>query len=239
MPLIELKKKVFSAIDEYAAGYENQPVLRALVQLFPFGGPTDFLLGWKATNIYKRRIEELLDTLVVQLSAVDQNSLNRDFIESEEFFGVFVSSLEIAARAVSARKRRHVAQFLSGTIRDGRTHDLSEQIAEDLRVLKDFHLTVLTSIPRSLIPNVLRPNSNDRVIDSHKLREITGFDWPEFNKAMCDIERVGFIKHGSEATGWEDGDWQVCRPTHYLKIFNAAISDTGPPDEASIGSSLT
>ena len=238
--MIELRKKVSSVIDEYAAGYENEPVLRALVQLFPLGGPTDFLLGWKATSIYRQRIEELLNTLVAQLAAVEQNSLSRDFIESEDFFAVFVSSLEIAARAVSARKRRHVAQFLFGTIRNGRTHDLSEQIAEDLRVLQDFHLTVLTSIPRSLIPNVLRPNSNDKVIDSHKLREMTGFDWPIFNTAMSDIERLGFIKHSSEATGWEDGDWQVGRPTHYLKIFNAAICDTVPPkDEASNGSSPT
>ena len=227
MIVINLKKKVSSLIDQYAAGYENEPVLRALVQLFPLGSPTDFLLGWKATNIYKRRIEELLDTLIVQLAAVEETSLNRDFIESEAFLAVFMSSLEIAARAASARKRQHVAQFLSGTIREGRTHDLSEQIAGDLRVLHDFHLTVLTLIPKALVPNVLRPNSNDQVIDSHKLRDITCFNWAVFNKAMSDIERLGFIKYSSEATGWQDGDWKVCRPTHYLKIFNAAICDAG------------
>jgi len=222
----DLGRKAMGVIEEYASSYQNDQVLRALFQLLPFGAQSDFLLARKVTDLYQRRLEELLKTLVDNLSAVERDSLNLKFFETEEFLSIFVQTVEMTMRTVSAKKRRHAAEFLSGVIRAGCTDDLSEQIEEDLRFVQDFHLTVLASIPQSLVQNQLRSKSADFIIDFQKLRETTGFDWLIFNKAICDLETRGFIKRTSEATGWQDGVWQTCRPTQYLSTFNAAVCNS-------------
>lgn len=205
----DLRKRATIVIDEYGAGYDNEPVLRALFQLLPFGAPADFLLARRAMNVYKQRLEELLKTLVDNLSSFERDSLKFEFFESEEFLSIFIRTVELTMRTVSVKKRRHAAEFLSGIIRAGRTDDLSEQIEEDLRFVQDFHLTVLAFIPQSLIQNQLRSKSADLIIDFQKLRQITGFDWPVFNKSICDLETRGFIKRTSEATGWQGGDGRL------------------------------
>lgn len=82
-------------------------------------------------------------------------------------------------------------------------------------------------MPQSLVPNVLRSEEwreKDKVIDVHKLREIVGIEWGIFNKGMSDLERFGFIHYTSEGTSWVDGDIRTCRPTHYLAVFNEAVT---------------
>ena len=213
---------------EFLRGYEKEPVLRALVQLFfPFGGPTDFLLAWKATNLYQERVLELFESIVNSVSGLEEQTLNKEFLYSEDFFEILGTCIETVARTASKNKRRYVAAFLSGTMIQGRTHDLSKQIAEDLRVLQDFHLQILASLSDSLIPNVLAPEKArelDKIIDLHKLKEITGMDWSVFNKGISDIERLGFIKHSSEATAWVGGDVQVCRKTGYFAMFKDTLA---------------
>lgn len=197
-------KKVEDLRSEFSTGYEKEPILRALIQLlFPFGGPTDFLLAWKATNSYQRRVQALLESLVLSVSNLEERTLNKEFIHSEEFFELLGTCVEIVARTVSEDKRKHVAAFLVGTIKNGQTHDLTQQISEDLRVLQDFHLQMLAAIPDSLVPNILAPvdeRTSNQVIDLHKLREFVGMDWVAFNKGRTDLERLGFIKYDSEAT---------------------------------------
>jgi len=214
---------------EFLTGYEKEPILRAMVQLlFPFGGPTDFLLAWKATNSYQRRVQALLESVVLSVSNLEERTLNKKFLYSEEFFELLGTSIEIVARTVSENKRRQVAAFLVGTIKRGETHDLSQQIAEDLRVLQHFHLQMLASLPESLIPNILAPvaeRASDRVIDLHKLRAIVDIDWAVFNKGRTDLERLGFIRYDSEATGWVGGDMGNYRTTGYFTIFKDSLAE--------------
>jgi hypothetical protein len=134
-------EKVKELLSEFLTAYEKEPILRAIIQLlFPFGGPTDFLLAWKATNSYQRRVQALLESVVLSVSNLEERTLNKEFLYSEEFFELLGTCVEIVARTVSENKRKHVAAFLVGTIKKGQTRDLSQQIAEDLRALQDFHL---------------------------------------------------------------------------------------------------
>lgn len=215
-------------VDRMLAWYESQPWLRAVIQAIPFGGGSaDTLLAWRALNLNKRRVEELLVNISERLSSVEESSLDGEFLQSEQFFDLLRNCADIVARTSSEYKRKHVADFLTGTIVRGQVHDLSQQIAEDLRVIQDFHLQIITSLPQSLVPNVLRSEDIrevDKVIDFHKLREIVGMGWGVFNKGISDLERLGFIRYRSEATSWVDGDVRTCRPTHYLAIFNDAVA---------------
>jgi len=221
-------ERVRGLLGEFVEGYEKEPVLRALIQcLFPFGGPTDFLLAWKATNSYQERVQALFESIVLSVSNLEEQTLNMEFLYSEEFFEILGTCVEIVARTASENKRRYVAAFLAGTIKQGQIHDLSQQIAEDLRVLQDFHLQILASLPDSLVPNVLAPEKErtlHRVIDLHKLREIVVMDWAVFNKGGTDLERLGFIKYDSEATSWVDGDIGNYRITGYFTMFKDSLA---------------
>jgi hypothetical protein len=223
-----LIERVKELLDEFLAGYEKAPILRALIQLlFPFGGPTDFLLAWKTTNSYQQRVLALFETIVLDVSNLEERTLNKEFLYSEEFFELLGTCVEIVARTSSENKRRHVAALLVGAIKQGQTHDLSQQIAEDLRVLQDFHLEMLASLPDSLTPNLLAPENErtlHKVIDLHKLREIVGMDWAVFNKGRTDLERLGFIKYDSEATAWIGGDVGNYRITGYFIMFKDSLA---------------
>ena len=214
--------------DEFCQAYQNEPALRVLIQLlFPFGGPADFLLSWKATNLYQQRVLALFESVVSGVSNLEEQTLRKDFLSSEEFIELLGACVEIVARSANENKRKHVAAFLKGTIKSGKTQDLSQQIANDLRDLQDFHLRFLASIPYSLVPNVLAPSDEraaSRVIDLHKLREIVDMDWAVFSKARADLERMGFIRYDSEATGWAAGDIGNYRTTGYFKVFRESLS---------------
>ncbi|MBC8029040.1 MAG: hypothetical protein H7Z16_02930 [Pyrinomonadaceae bacterium] len=224
-----LTEKVKELLSEFLTGYEKEPILRALVQLlFPFGGPSDFLLAWKATNLYQQRVQALLESVVISVSNLEERTLNKDFLYSEEFLELLGTCIEIVARTASERKRKYIAAFLVGTIKSGQAHDLSQQIAEDLRVLQDFHLQMLTSVPDSLLPNVLAPvdeRASHRVIDLHKLRAIVEMDWAVFSKGRTDLERLGFIRYDSEATAWAGGDIGNYWITGYFTIFKDSLAE--------------
>lgn len=217
-----------NAIDSALVWYQSQPWFRAVIQFIPFcGGPIDTVLASRADNLNKERVEELFSNVSKSLSKIEESSLNKVFLQSEEFFDLLRSCAETVARTVSEYKRNHVAAFLGGTIKQGQTHDLSQQIVEDIRLIQDFHLHILNTLPQSLTSNILRPEGereSDKVIDLHALKEATGLDWGVFNKGISDLERLGFINYSSEATVWGGGSVDVCRATRYLNIFREAVS---------------
>lgn len=126
-------------VDRMLAWYEGQPWLRAVIQAIPFGGGSaDTLLAWRALHLNKRRVEELFGSISERLSSVEESSLDEEFLQSEQFFDLFRNCADIVARTSSEYKRKHVADFLAGTIVRGQVHDLSQQIVEDLRVARTF-----------------------------------------------------------------------------------------------------
>ena len=223
---IALTDRVRELSDEFSQAYQNEPALRVLIQLLPRGGMVDFLLSQKATNLYQQRVLALFESLISNMSNLEEQTLRKDFLFSEEFIELFETCVEIVARSANENKRKHVAAFLEGTIKSGKTQDLSHQIANDLRDLQDFHLRFLASIPDSLVSNVLATSDEraaSRVIDLHKLREIMGMDWAVLSKARADLERMGFIRYDSEATGWAGGDIGNYRTTGYFKVFRESL----------------
>src|SRR5215218_5843715 len=125
-------------VDRMLAWYESQPWLRAVIQAIPFGGGSaDTLLAWRALHLNKRRVDELLANISERLSSVEESSLDEEFLRSEQFFDLLRSCADIVAKTSSEYKRKHVADFLAGTVVRGQVHDLSQQTAEDLRVIQD------------------------------------------------------------------------------------------------------
>ncbi|MFN2455775.1 MAG: hypothetical protein ABR577_16315 [Pyrinomonadaceae bacterium] len=213
------------SFNDLLRGYEKEVLLRVLTQLLvPVCGPIDSVLTRKATDSYQDRVLELFESIIRDLSNIEDHAIRREFVYSEEFFELLGTCVDTVARTASQNKRRYVAAFLAGTIKRCRIHDLSQQIAEDLRGLQDFHLHILTLLPQHLTKVTTSTNVLVEVIDIHGLQNNTGLDWGVFNKGICDLERLGFIHQDSVGMTFEEGSMMVYRATKYLNIFSDSLA---------------
>ncbi len=203
-------------IDKMLVLYESQPWMRAIVQAVPWaGGSVDTLLAWRAIYLNKQRVEELFSNISERLSNIEESTLNEDFLQSEEFFELLRSCIDVVSRTASEYKRNYVADFLAGTIKRSEIHDLSLQIAEDLRVLQDLHLHILS----------LLPEKAGTIINFHEVREKAAMDWSIFNKGTSDLERLGFIRLDSDDSLFNGGGhFMVHRVAQYTVIFKKSTT---------------
>lgn len=215
----------FTSIDRSLLWYESHPWIRAVVQAVPYGGGSlDTLLAWRAVYLNKHRAEELLNNVSERLSNVE--NLSESFLRSEDFFELLRTCLDVVSRSANESKRKYVADFLAGTIRRGCTHDLSQQIAEDLRAVQDFHLEIVTLIPHHMKTVTTSTKLQIDIIDFSSLRTTSNFDNGLFNKAISDLGRLGFVAQTSIGSTREEGSIMVFRPTKYLGIFKDSLAAT-------------
>lgn len=128
---------------EMLTEYEKSYFFRAIVQAVPYGGSIDTLLAGRASEINKRRLDELLSNLSQRLDVMDQSMIRHEYLGSEEFFDLLRSAVEVVIKCSDDGKRKLVADFLVGDAINPEPNDLSFQVVEDLRVLQAFHLQVL------------------------------------------------------------------------------------------------
>lgn len=215
-----LIEKCRATFYELLGRYKKEVVLRLLIQLlFPAWGPFDSLLGKKDTDFYQDRVLKLFETIIRDVSNLEEEAVRKQFICSEEFLELLGSCVDTVARTASRNKRRYVAAFLSGTIRQATIHDLSQQIAEDLKVLQNFHLHLLALLPNHLKKTLTSTRLSIEIIDIQELQEHSHMDWGIFNKGMSDLERLGFVGQISIGATMEEGSIMVFRPTKYFEIF--------------------
>lgn len=125
------------SIQEISRWYESNLIARILVNAIPkIGGSLDVALSSKWDKIQKKRADDLLQKLEIELADLKEQMLDKSVLESEEFFDLVY---EIARMAVSNRCpeiRTASARVLKASI------SKKEKIVnlEDLvRQMSDFH----------------------------------------------------------------------------------------------------
>ena len=206
------------SFDKIVQWYEKQPWLRAVVQAVPYaGGPADTLLAWRGVHVNQKRVMELFRHVNDRVSALEGSKLSHEFLGSGEFFEILRSCVEAAARAADTEKRKKVANYLAGTIERGTITDLSQQIAEDLKLLQPLHLKIIEALP------------NQSEVEVHRdfpPAPISGMDLAFYQKGLADLERLGYIRfHRSGGTiNAGGGHWAT---TKYLVIFKREVLGHG------------
>lgn len=157
--------------------YQRQPVLRALVQLVPFG------LGSAAdtamTAALARYEEERLRTFFDELAA-GHVELTPDAAESEEFLHAFLATTAAARRTRRREKIRYLAQLLRSTFSEQPPQSIDEyeellSIVEDLSA-RELQILALLATAERAAP--LRGDEND-------LGRANAI-WPFFEKFVFD-----------------------------------------------------
>src|ERR687885_372151 len=94
-------------VDAAVQQYDDTYPLRALVAALPYlGGPLDVLLSGRGQQIRNERRRQLIEDLQQETTALATAKVDRDFLESEDFYDWFVLLLEQALRTNHADKLR-------------------------------------------------------------------------------------------------------------------------------------
>lgn len=216
--------------NEIIEGYSDATELRVVLQGIASGisavgnvpligsvfAALDTYISGKASELYKRRVESLIENISIRITNLDDFKVNKEYLESEQFFETFVKGLKVAGESADQEKRQLVADYLVGKVGgsadSGQVDPYSDQVLEDLRVLKPFHLRVLKNLDNNSHVDMARPPEN-----------LHDMELPLYQKAVSDLERLGFIQFedGGGALSGGGGRW---RTTNYLKVFKLIVS---------------
>lgn len=144
----EDKNSLEKVSDRATVAYSGLSWLRLLVTSVPYiGGPIDLIMSTQAGKFIQKRIETLLQNLANEVEKLDEKTIDKEFLESEEFFDLLALAMEAAARTRHKEKICLYARVLSGaTITHKRKHDDPEQYLKILSELSLRELQLLAAI---------------------------------------------------------------------------------------------
>jgi len=110
--------------------YSNSPILRSMVNLIPYvGGAIDVLITTRIQEISWKRLNTYLDQLQKQFENVDESKINKEFLQSEEFYDLFLQTARASTRTRSEQK----IKLFSSIIKNAITKEFSNPLSpEDL-----------------------------------------------------------------------------------------------------------
>jgi len=111
---------------EIIEGYADATELRVVLQGIASGISTvgnvpaigsvfaalDTYLCGKASELYKQRVESLIENISTRITSLDDFMVNKEYLESEQFFETFVKGMKVAGESADREKRRLVADYL-------------------------------------------------------------------------------------------------------------------------------
>lgn len=104
-------------IKKISEDYSNNPVLRSLINLIPYvGGAIDVLITTKIQEISWKRLNNYLDLLQKQFENVNESKIDKDYLQSEEFYDLFLQTARASTRTRSEEKTKLFAKIFKNAI---------------------------------------------------------------------------------------------------------------------------
>ena len=97
------KEIQINSIGTISEKYASHPVIRALLQLLPWWGPTDTLLQHRAAEVQSLKLHAFFDEL-----AQGEKELTDDVVRSHQFLHCYFSTL---SAALHSRRKEKVEMF--------------------------------------------------------------------------------------------------------------------------------
>jgi hypothetical protein len=166
---------------EASVVYEDNIALRALVAAIPgIGGSLDMVLASEGQRVYRERIRKLIeamkDDMQERMETIENSTLDRDYLESEEFFDLVMRALDAAIKTRDEVQRRWYARILTeSTIRSAREDHSPE---EYLDLIASFTPLVLR-VAQFLYTNMPRERYESR--EAAEVQEA----WKRWQERVC------------------------------------------------------
>lgn len=168
--------------------YEGNTVLRLIVNLIPYvGGSLDLALS-KWSQIKQRRVEDLLDAICVELKGIQETAINKEYLESEEFYDLVyqIANNALANRCPETRKA-YAKVVRSAVLNEESTANLEDIIRqiEDVKEKDIFFLRAVKDVISS---------GTDLTGDALSMI-VFGYDSLECELMLYRFEDLGILDH--------------------------------------------
>ena len=133
-----------------SVGYADQVWLRGLIQFIPYaGGPLDTWMGGPASAAQKRHVEQFMTETSAHFGKLEENVIDREFLQSEEFFLLFQEMLIRASRTYDDKKIELLSKAFSRAAISAVDSISRDSIIDIIDHLSPAHILVL----RTLVAN--------------------------------------------------------------------------------------
>lgn len=188
----ELPKAIEKKADYLLERAEDEEVIHGLLSLLPAGGFLDNALFRRIKQNARKRLEEFHLMFAKQLSELDENKIDKEFLDSEEFDTLV---MKVVARTVwehSEEKRAFLRAVLLNSITvDLSKNPLKETILELLNEISPAHIKVLEAFSKNMVRGDQGFNSvSDLVEVINGIQEVDAdaITYDLFKKGLLDRE---------------------------------------------------
>ena len=151
----DIKDKISEKLEEAIEVYSEKTVLRAILCAIPYiGSSLDVLLSSRGQKIFNDRIMFLLEQLREDMSSVEEDVIDQNFLESDEWFDLIVKAFDSAIRTRDQEKIKLYSKILRNSV--------IQSVREEHN--PEDYLTVLTELTSSevRVARVLYKQQNDK-----------------------------------------------------------------------------
>lgn len=208
--------KINNNLEKAAEKYANKTLLRAAINVVPYvGGAIDVLISSKASKISEKRILDFINSLSDNLTLVDENKIDKKYLDSDDFFDLIINCFERSSKTRSKLKKDYYAKILTKQITVLNTStEVSEHYLDIISELNEKELIIATVLfdkmtldPKWKGERHYNWASKKGLEDLNNAGIIPSSDY-EFT--LLRLQRVGLLK---EVTGtfmnYEGGDYTV------------------------------
>lgn len=226
----QLPEKIREGIEKYA----DNAWLKMGVSNIPYIGPlVDELLSVQAGKITKERVMALIEGLSAEIKRLEESKLDKDYVNTEEFFDLLTHAIRIAIRNRGKQKLSILIALLKSSLTYKVKTVPPETFLYAIEELSERDLFValaLYELEKNISPQSASfPRSSDnelmeiRFAGWDKLPDITGLDFDDLQFHFKRLESAGLIR---EITGMYLGyTGGVYRITNAFKRLMEFISD--------------
>lgn len=105
------------AITRVSKAYSENTTFRGLVNLIPnVGGTLDIIFTERWNSLTQARIEDFMECVKDEFAAIEENSINKDFLESNDFTDLTVKCLASSAKSRHREKIKLFAKVLKNAV---------------------------------------------------------------------------------------------------------------------------
>lgn len=153
MKLKNLPKVISSKADDLLESAEKEDLVHGLLGLLPAGGVLDTILFRRIKNSAKVRLEEFNCSISAELNNINENKVDKKFIESEEFDSLVMNVVARTIWESSQEKRAYFrAVLLNSVTFDFSQSPLKEVMIELIAELSPMHVKILQLFSEHSLP---------------------------------------------------------------------------------------
>ena len=176
------------AFQDIIQKYEGNTVLRVIVNLIPYvGGSLDVALN-KWSQIKQRRIDELMGAINEELEGIQDDLINKSYLESDEFYDLVYQIVNNALANRCPETRIAYAKVVGAAVLNEETTANLEDIIRQVEGMREKDLFFLRALKRLLLSG--RDLTGEALSSS-----ITGYDSLECERMLYRFENLGLLEH--------------------------------------------